>query len=450
MNAILRRGACPALSLPMQTGDGLLVRLSPLSGGVTPAALVGLCGSARRHGNGIMEVTQRGSIQIRGLTPASARQLAGEVNALGIAVRSGVPVETGPLAGIDPDEVADPRPLAEAIRAALESAGLPGRLGPKVTVIVDGGGRVAMDALLADVKLTAVQANGEPLWRMSVGGDASATRALGLVGQTEAIVAAVRVLEAVAELGLHARARDLDHSSLNRIIGTLVREDQQGPASIRSIQAGQPLLGIHTLANGSSALSVALPFGSMPADAIAELARQAVELGAIEIRPAPRRAMLVLGLSPDAGSLLQGSAVKLGFVTDAGDPRLHVVACPGRPACGSGLVETRTLAEGFARQYASLFDGSVTVHVSGCAKGCAHPGTATLTLVGDNNGVGLVANGTARSRPVGYIAAEDISGAFERIAALVEKERRSNETAAACLTRIGMLAAQTFTTQEQD
>lgn len=166
MNAILRRGACPALSLPMQTGDGLLVRLSPLSGGVTPAALVGLCGSARRHGNGIMEVTQRGSIQIRGLTPASARQLAGEVNALGIAVRSGVPVETGPLAGIDPDEVADPRPLTEAIRAALESAGLPGRLGPKVTVIVDGGGRVAMDALLADVKLTAVQANGEPLWRI--------------------------------------------------------------------------------------------------------------------------------------------------------------------------------------------------------------------------------------------------------------------------------------------
>ena len=32
MNAPLRRGACPALAAPMQTGDGLLVRLNPVAG----------------------------------------------------------------------------------------------------------------------------------------------------------------------------------------------------------------------------------------------------------------------------------------------------------------------------------------------------------------------------------------------------------------------------------
>ena len=116
MNAFSRRGACPALSAPMQTGDGLLVRLNPVAGGLSPKALIGLCESALRHGNGIVEVTARGSLQIRGLTAESAALLAAEVDALGIAVRTGVPVDTGPLAGIDPAEIADPRPLAEAIR----------------------------------------------------------------------------------------------------------------------------------------------------------------------------------------------------------------------------------------------------------------------------------------------------------------------------------------------
>ena len=42
-------------------------------------AFVGLCAAARRHGNGIMEVTARGSLQVRGLTPRSAPLFAAEV-----------------------------------------------------------------------------------------------------------------------------------------------------------------------------------------------------------------------------------------------------------------------------------------------------------------------------------------------------------------------------------
>lgn len=106
-----------------------------------------------------MEVTARGSIQIRGLAPASAGQLAAEVNALGIAVRTGVPVETGPLAGLDAQEIADPRPLAEAIRQAIAKTDLAGRLGPKVSIVVDGGGAISVDAILADIRLVAARAS---------------------------------------------------------------------------------------------------------------------------------------------------------------------------------------------------------------------------------------------------------------------------------------------------
>ena len=87
----------------------------------------------------------------------TARDIAGEVDAMGLAVRTGVPVETGPLAGLDPDETADPRPLAQAIRAAIATAGLSAKLGPKVSVVIDGGGRFVLDEVLADVRLVAMK-----------------------------------------------------------------------------------------------------------------------------------------------------------------------------------------------------------------------------------------------------------------------------------------------------
>ena len=73
-----RRGACPGLSAPMPTGDGLLVRLRPI-GTVSLAAFKALCAAARQYGNGVVEITARGSIQVRGLSAASAPHFADAV-----------------------------------------------------------------------------------------------------------------------------------------------------------------------------------------------------------------------------------------------------------------------------------------------------------------------------------------------------------------------------------
>ena len=96
MSAQFIRGACPGLSAPMQTGDGLLVRLQPKDG-IAVEAFIALCALARRHGNGMMEVTARGNLQLRGLTSQSAPQLAAAVTDLNIVETCGVPVITNPL-----------------------------------------------------------------------------------------------------------------------------------------------------------------------------------------------------------------------------------------------------------------------------------------------------------------------------------------------------------------
>ncbi|RWN10178.1 MAG: precorrin-3B synthase [Mesorhizobium sp.] len=475
MNAFSRRGACPALSAPMQTGDGLLVRLNPVAGGLSPESLIGLAESALRHGNGIMEVTARGSLQIRGLTSESAVLLAAEVDALGIEVRTGVPVETGPLAGLDPAEIADPRPLAERIRAAIEEAGLTQRLGPKVSVVVDGGGQLVMDTVRADVRLAATRTDAGVRWRVSVAGDGQNAKALVTEGDDAARDIAVAVLRMIAEKGREAHARDLSerqlaslagwHSTappsvlpdispsrgeimLSPMVSPISGVVKEKPASKLPISppegemsgrteggASRKPIGLFPLAGDTFALGIALPYGSMPADKIIALAQTALALNATEIRLAPGRALLFLGQPPAANPSLQDTATALGFVTAPTDPRTRIAACPGTPACASGRIATREIAETIAAETADIPD--FTLHISGCAKGCAHPGLATLTIVGGENGAGLVVNATAKALPAGYRPGYDAARGIRRVAAMIRSARYQGETAAACLTRLG-------------
>ena len=72
----MMRGWCPGLHEPMPSGDGLLVRVKPPGGRLPAAALRAIADGAERHGNGIIELTSRGNLQIRGLTAASAPAFA--------------------------------------------------------------------------------------------------------------------------------------------------------------------------------------------------------------------------------------------------------------------------------------------------------------------------------------------------------------------------------------
>jgi precorrin-3B synthase len=173
----------------------------------------------------------------------------------------------------------------------------------------------------------------------------------------------------------------------------------------------------------------------MPADKIIGLAQSALALGTSEIRPAPGRALLFLGQPTAANRPLQDTATTLGFVTDAADPRTRIAACPGTPACASGRIATRDIAETIAAENADILD--FTLHISGCAKGCAHPAKAALTLVGGENGAGLVVNATAKGLPASYRPGYDAARGISRVAAAIRSARLPGETAAACLTRLG-------------
>jgi precorrin-3B synthase len=84
-----------------------------------------------------------------------------------------------------------------------------------------------------------------------------------------------------------------------------------------------------------------------------------------------------------------------GLITAPDDPLRRVVACTGAPGCLQAHAAVRPLA----RRLAPFVPKDHLLHVSGCAKGCAHPATAEITLVATPHGFDHIRRGTAQAVP---------------------------------------------------
>ncbi len=408
MTAPHRRDACPGLSAPMPTGDGLLVRFMPAEC-IALDAFIAICAAARAHGNGTVEITARGSLQVRGLTPRSAPLLASAIAALDIAAVDGVPVIADPLAD-DPHAIIDSAGLAATLRRAVADARLV--LAPKVSVIVDGGGRLHLDALAADVRLRAIGFAQAPRLHVALGGDGGSAMPLGSIAPDTAADVVVRLLGAIAAQGRKARAADILRTDGIGAFHSIVDGDIDAAPAL-GLRSPAEAIGPHPLRDGSVALGVALAFGHAHADALAQLAEIAAAHAVASGRPAPGRALLLVGVGHEDAASLTTAAERLGFVVRADDPRRRIVACPGKPACASGLIAARALATEIA---AHLPSRSETIHISGCAKGCAHPAPAALTVVGTERGCGIVRCGSARATPHYHVDAAGVVAEVVRVA----------------------------------
>jgi len=396
------RGACPSLAAPMETGDGLLVRLA-LNAPMTLAAFIGLCEAARVLGNGTIEVSARGSLQIRGLSSDSAPRFAADVGALNIDIGDGVPVIADPLPD-DPAALIDANAFAARLRHAIAEAGL--GMSPKVSIVIDGGGRIDLDALAADIRLVAVPTGAGVGFQLALAGDATSSVPIGTYSTGEANDEVLALLKLVAARGSEARAKD--------VLPDFTKQPSPRAAAHKSSRVC--VIGHHPLKDGALALGLGLAFGHAEAGALIALAEIAEATGADWVRPAPDRTLLFGPLTGGNAIAACREAERLGFVTEALDPRRRVVACPGAPSCAQGLIAARTLAADIAGQVSLRGDG-VALHISGCTKACAHPKPTPLTIVGTERGCGIVKNGTARDKPASYADPDDLITELDGIAA---------------------------------
>lgn len=404
--AVEVKGWCPGVLQPMQSGDGLLARVRPWCGaiGLTEARV--LADAAERFGNGHIDLTRRANLQIRGMTVASLNGLQDVVVALGLvdgdarseAARN---VMVAPLAGIDSSEALDIRPLARALESGLAADTVLLDLPSKFGFLVDGGGKISIVGERADVSLAAVGQG------IAVGLDTRAgTRWLGNV--TLDAAANVALVAARAFLGVcreRERLRDLDDERVAHLLSVLspLLSPFDGEVSVAS---NRPL-GVISLDVGRFAVGVAAAFGRLEARQLANFVVVAAEVGATELRLSPWRSFYVEVRDRGAARRLVETARDIGLIVEAKEPILRIDACPGAPACRSSSVDTRR----DARRFAGLgFEG--TIHVSGCAKGCARSAPADVVLVGDQGRYKVIRNGTTRDAPERVIAAEQAEALF--------------------------------------
>jgi precorrin-3B synthase len=416
----------------MPTGDGLLARLLPPAP-VSLDVFAALCEASEAHGNGVMEVTQRGSLQIRGLTPSSAPAFAGIAVKLGLGEDDAPPILTSPLLGLEIGEGIDLNALAMNLRKELRNHPAIASIGPKVSLAIDGGGALHLDDVPADLRLRADTASHGAHLHVSLAGTAAAATELGWVEPRHAIEVVFRVLAGIAGRGAAARARDFANPADVRALRASLAGLILGEPRPAARPAAEPL-GIHRLNDGRVAQGVALAFGYADASVLKRWVLAAACCGAHSIRPAPGRALLAIGLAESAGEEFAASAAAAGFVVRPDDARRYVVACSGAPACASALLSTRQLAAQIARTAEPLLDGSLTLHVSGCAKGCAHPGAAALTLVGPGS---LVVQGRAADAPHACVSADDFVAGLPRLEGQRLRLPGGRERSADMMSRLG-------------
>lgn len=360
MSAHEIKGWCPGALRPMMSGDGLVVRVRPFGGRLRRAQADGIASLAAAHGNGLVDVSSRGNIQIRGVAPESHAALIEGLKLMGL-IDSTPEVESRRNILVTPfwDSTDETEVLAAMLTDALaapDAPDLPGKFG----YAVDTGRMPVLQDASADIRLE-YDASGQLILvadRMTTGKPVTAKTAIA-----EAI-ALTRWF--VANAGGVTRMKNL--------VGLGKMPD--GATAPRQVAQFAPAPGYT-----SSGAMVGLAFGQMRVETLSTLAKHGA------LRLTPWRLILVENATelPDVE----------GIITDPADPFLRITACTGAPACPQALGETRSLS----RTLAPYLDIDQRLHVSGCTKGCANPRSAPLTVTAQAEGYALIRDGKAGDIP---------------------------------------------------
>jgi len=382
----------------IEAADGHLARVRLPGGYVTAEQLRALARLAGEMGDGRVELTSRGNVQLRALAADAGARLADELTAAGLLpsldhdrVRN---VLASPLAGLD--EGPDLAPVVRALDAGLcarpRLAELSGRF---LFAVDDGRGDVA--GLGADVAAVAragqASVNGLAVSRPAPGPDdvaavmlafaeaflderaglgSPAWRIAGLPG------GAARVRAVVAErLGLTAAPAASAASPAPAPAAVLASPATRPVGIVSSRRAGEGAApGGHVRDDRGAAVLLLAPLGRLTS---AQLGWLACQLRGSAARVTPWRSVVLPDVADPAGVLRE--AAGLGFGVDAASPWLRVTACAGKPGCASALADVQADAEGFAARWPGRI-----VHVSGCARHCGRPAATEVDVTATSKG----------------------------------------------------------------
>ena len=390
-----RPSACPGLLRIVQALDGGICRIK-LPGGVLAASQArSIAEAAQRFASGVLELTNRSNLQIRGVRAESEQELIRsllEAN-LGPSVLDADDVRNlmlSPAAGLDPQQHMDTRPLADALLALLQNNSALHVLSAKFAIQLDGGESLCMLEHPHDLWLRALP--GAPQLIFGLAG-CPTDKPLGMVAAANAVQLVEAILLTFLECAVPEQSR---MRQLLECIPAdeLVRRVQArlpfaiSPVAVecqRQIPAAAPPIGIIAQRQAELAMVAAsAPLGRISAEQLGAVAELAQRHADGSLRLTPWQGLLIPNVQIHEADNVLAALTQVGLLTNRAAPLPNLIACTGSAGCARGLADTKHDALALAACL-QQHDAHPQVHLSGCSRSCAaaHVAPFTLLAVGD-------------------------------------------------------------------
>ncbi|WP_310504171.1 precorrin-3B synthase [Pseudomonas sp. JUb42] len=431
----VRPSACPGLLRIVPALDGGICRIK-LAGGVIGAAQArAVARAAQDYAGGVIEATNRGNLQIRGIG-AEQGALIETLLAAGLGpnnpdsddVRN---LMLSPTAGLDPRMLLDVRPLAAQILAALENTPRLHELSAKFALSLDGGEGVVMLDHPHDLWLSALEVDGEVLLAFGLAGCPARDKPLAAVPLAYGLELVLGVLNWFLDTARPDQSRMrqlLAEVPAERLLSALASMPLRTDADIsewrRPATVTHGHIGVYPQAEtGKVAVGGVTPLGRLDPAMLNTIAQLAEEFGDGSLRLTPWQSLLLPNIAAcDAQSVLAGLQAA-GLLCSADQALARIIACTGSSDCAKGLADTKADARLLAGQL-QRSGISRGVHLSACQRSCAAAHLASVTLLAVSPGHYDLYFRDATQPGFGALQARDLT--IEAAGAYLIADSRSN------------------------
>ncbi|WP_309304278.1 precorrin-3B synthase [Pseudomonas sp. LS1212] len=387
----LRPSACPGLLRIVPALDGGISRIKLAGGALSAAQAEAVAAAAERYAGGVIEATNRGNLQIRGIgeqqAPLIEMLLAaalGPSQAAGDDVRN---LMLSPIAGLDRQMLFDTRPLAAQILHSLESTVRFHQLSAKFAVQLDGGEGMAMLEHPHDLWLSALMLEGNVWLAFGLAGCPADAAPVGAVPLEQGHALVLAVLDRFLDLARPDQVRMrqlLADVGVEAFVQQLTIPVRRDPVVLQWRRKPAPAdLHLGTYPQNDEALvaiGAAPPLGRLDPGMLRGVARLATSMGDDSLRLTPWQSLLLPNIAIERAAAVRTRLRELGLLCEPGQPLARMVACTGSAGCGKGLADTKADALRLAKLLQEP-GPAASVHLSGCSRSCAMAHVAAATLL---------------------------------------------------------------------
>jgi precorrin-3B synthase len=354
---------CPGVLRLHAAGDGGLARVRLPGGRLTLDALRALR-EAAALGNGVVEITARANVQVRGIADDAEPALAAVLHTGGLLpspehdrVRN---IAASPLGGRLPSSLAATDDvvgaLDERLRAAPALVALSGRF---LLAVDDGSGTVGGRG--ADV---ALRAERDDRFRLALAGRATSLAVPAGDAAALAVDAALAFLDVARRAGHSGAWRIADVPDGPRLVARELGATLAGSAPQRT--PATVTLGRLAQADRRRAVTVLPPLGRLDPPMLEAL----VATGRGDVRASARRTLSFVDVPAGEDDRLLDELEAAGFVASEDSGWWGLTACSGMGACARARLDVRALA---AERATRRRPGAAPEHWSACERGCGRP-----------------------------------------------------------------------------